>query len=151
MKYLKKGFTIFELLIVIAISSVFVYISISVFSKLSNAESLDKEASNVISYIDKAKNDSVNSLNFEEHGVKFASSTVTIFYGKNYSGSATSSVYTLAGQDTISNVSFLNASTTIYFNKLTGEPSSTGTITISRTDGTQKVIAIYATGYIEIQ
>lgn len=147
------GFTAIEVLIAIVISGIFVMLSVSVFSNLSNNQSLDKETNLSLSLIEKARMKTINSSNLSEYGVKFASTSVTIFPGTIYtSANASNTVYSLGGKAYIYDISLSNGTTTFYFNKLTGKPSATGTITFRLTGTTtEKIILINSAGLAEIQ
>lgn len=151
-KYKKnRGISIIEVLVVIAIMGILTSISVSVFRSLANNESLDKETEIILSYINRTRSNAINSLNLEEQGVVFASSSVKIYYGNNPLANSTSTTYTLSSHNIISNVDLSNNLTNFYFYKLSGEPSATGTITIQNSDGQQKTIVIYGTGLSDVQ
>ncbi len=145
------GISMIEVLMVIAIIGIVTSISVSIFSSLSSTQSLDKEAEIVVSYINKSRSNAINSLSNKEHGISFASSTVTIFYGTNAASPATSTVYTLSSKDKIWNVSLTNGLSNFYFYRLSGEPSATGTFEVRHSDGSKKTINIYGTGFVEVQ
>jgi hypothetical protein len=127
-------------------------VSISVFSGLANSISLDKDTSNIASYIDKARTMSINSVNSLEHGVLFATKKVTVFKTTIYSVANTEAFYDVSGKSNITAISLTGGATSLFFNKLTGAASKTGTITVTSTDGTKtKTITIYGTGIVDIQ
>ncbi len=144
-----RGFSALEIIITISISFILTAISVSMFSRLSNNTSLDKDANIVLSYISRARSAAIDSKDALAHGVKFASTTVYIYSGTTYPGTHSESYNLLSGAN-ISSLSLSNRSTSFYFNKLTGTPSATGTVTVSR-NGSSKSIIIYATGVSEIQ
>lgn len=152
MKSKNKGITIIEILMSIAILGVLGAASVSVFSGLANSISLDKDVSNIVSYIDKAKTESINSVNSLEHGVFFETKKVTVFKTTTYNVSNIETSYDVSGKSNISAITLTGGATSLYFNKLTGAASKTGTITVTSADGTKtKTITIYATGVIDIQ
>lgn len=141
-----------EVLIGIAIITILGSVSVSIFSGLSNSVTLDKDASNIASYIDKARSESINSVNSLEHGVLFATKKVTVFKSTTYSVANTETYYDVSGKSNITSIALTGGATSFYFNKLTGAASKTGTITVSSIDGTKtKNITIYATGVVDIQ
>lgn len=149
---MNRGFTIFEVLISIAIIVIIGSISVSVFSRLSNSTSLDKDAHIVLSYIEKARAMAINSVDAVEHGVKFDTNSVKIFSGTAYNVSNIETDYNLPGSATISAINLSPAGSEVFFEKLTGNASATGTITVlSSKNGSTKVINIYGTGLAEIQ
>jgi len=147
----KKGISVVEVLIVVAIIAIITGISTSLFSHLANSQSLDKETETIVSFINKARNNAINSLEFTQHGVSFASTSLTVFYGTNPATAPTSTTYTLSTKDTIWNINFGNGQSYVYFNKLTGKPNTTGTLQVRHSDNTFKTINIYATGLVEVQ
>ncbi len=152
MKQKNRGITIFEILVSIAIIGILGSFSISVFSGLANTISLDKDTSNIASYIDKARSESINSVNSLEHGVLFATKKVTVFKTTAYSVSNEESSYAVSGKSNITAITLTGGATSLYFNKLTGSASKTGTITVTSANGTKtKTITIYATGVVDIQ
>lgn len=152
MRNFSKGISLIELLMVIAIAGILISVSISVFSSLSNSQSLDRDVANVLSYIEKARAEAINSEDGVEHGVQFASSTIKVFSGTNFLSANVESTYNIPFASQISVINLSNSTTTLYFAKLTGNASATGSITISRiSGGASKTIVIYATGITEIQ
>lgn len=147
-----KGISIIEILVSIAIMGILGSISVSVFSGLANSISLDKDASNIVSYINKARTESINSVNSLEHGVLFAAKKVTVFKSTIYSVANTETSYDISGKSSITAITLTGGATSLYFDKLTGAASKTGTITVTSAGGTKtKTITIYATGIIDIQ
>ncbi len=147
-----KGITLIEILSSIAIMLILGSISISVFSRLANTTSLDRDVSIVASYIEKARTEAINSVDSLAHGVKFETNKVTVFKNTSYSLANLETYYDIPGKTIISDISLSGGATSLYFNKLTGAPNVTGTITLSLSDGTSdRSITIYATGIIDIQ
>jgi Tfp pilus assembly protein FimT len=147
-----RGITVIEILFTVAILAVLSQISISVFSGLANSQALDRDVTIVANYIDKARTMSINSVNSLVHGIKFESSKITLFQSSTFSLANTVDVYDIPAQTTISNISLTGANTSLYFNKLTGVPSATGTITLTDSQGERsKSIIIYGTGVVDIQ
>lgn len=147
----KKGISVIEILVVVAILGILTAISTGLFTSLANSQSLDKETETIVSFINKARNNAINSLELTQHGVIFASSTVRVFYGTNPATAPTSTTYNVSSKDKIWNVTFGNGQSYLYFNKLTGKPNTSGTLQVRHSDNTSKTIRIYATGFVEVQ
>ena len=153
----KRGFTVVELLIVILISVVLMKIVVTGFGSLSNSSSLNKDASIVLSFVEKARAKSINSVNGTEHGVHFTSTSVQVFSGAAYSSGVVEDTYTLSSKSTISAINLPSSATSLYFAKLTGNASISGNVVSGNvvvspaTGGAGKTIMIYATGVSEIQ
>lgn len=148
----KKGFTLIEMVLAIGITAVIVTLTVSSFTELSNFQSIDKDSDVVLSYLEKARTQTINSKNFSEYGVRFATTSITLFPGTAYTSTSSNIVYNLSTKVKISSISLSGGVTDVYFNKVTGESSATGTITFQlQTASTTKKIIIYGTGLSEIQ
>ncbi|MES3032334.1 MAG: prepilin-type N-terminal cleavage/methylation domain-containing protein [Patescibacteria group bacterium] len=145
----KKGITAIEILVVVAVVGIIVSVVIPRFSQIRENAVLKAATEDVLSSINKAKSQTLSSLNSSEYGVHFQSDEVIIFTGKVFSSSASSNqTISITPPATISNVNFGGVSSTsgdMYFNRIYNAPSTTGTITIS-TPTFLKIITIYATG-----
>lgn len=149
---MNKGFTLIEILIVIGIGLILLSLSLTVFVDSINYHAAEKDADSVLSYIDKARNTAMNSNDFSEYGVRFASTSISIFQGTTFSTASTTMVYNLSSRVNIFNIALSNGINDLYFNKLTGKPNATGTITFKSVSGsTTKSLIIYSTGLSEIQ
>jgi hypothetical protein len=84
--------------------------------------------------------------------VKFESHKITVFKSSTFSTSNSIEFYDVPTKTIISDIHLTGSATTVYFDKLTGVPSATGTITLSQANGSQsKNIIIYGTGIIDVQ
>lgn len=142
-----------EVLISMAIMGILMAIGTSFFLDLSNNQSLEAETSSLLSQIEKARMNSLNSKNNSEFGVKFASSTATLFEGIVYDAwDASNEVYTLGSKTEIYAINLSGGATSIYFEKITGKPSATGTVVLKlKSAATQKSIIIHGSGLSEVQ
>ncbi len=147
--FFKRGITAMELLVVIAVLAIIFAVALPQFSKIRENAVLKDAVNTVLSSIDKAKNQTIASLNSSEYGVRFESDKVIIFKGTAYSaGTSTNEVINITSPASISNVTLAGASSTfgeMYFNRIFNMPSATGTITVL-TSSLSKTITIYATG-----
>ncbi len=148
----KRGFTLIELMVVIALSAVILTLTIATFASFSDFQSVDKDAETVASYLLKAKNETTNAKSSKQYGVKFASSSITFFEGTAYSASAPSNVvYTVSKKTEMSSASLTGGATAVYFQRVSGKPSATGTITyrLRSKPSITRSIVIYGSGLIE--
>lgn len=149
---MNKGFTVAELIVVIAIGAILTTISMTVFVNTIAYHSVDKDVQSVQSSILTARAQAMGSKNFATYGVRFASSSVAIFQGTSFSTASTTMVYNLSSRVSISSVQLSNSSTSVYFNKLTGVPSATGTIQLRlNTSSNTRTITIQGTGIVDVQ
>lgn len=147
-----KGFSLLELVIGIAIIAIIAGISVATFAKFSRSSSVNKEADIALSHLEKARNQTLASVDSSSFGVRFSTSTITFYKGTTYSGSTGRVVQSIPSNVLVS-YSFTGNAQEIYFNRLTGIPSATGTVTFtSRSNAsTTKTIQVQATGLAEIQ
>lgn len=140
-----------ELLIVLSVIAIVILAVLPRFSQIRDNAILKSTVDDVLSSINKAKNQTLSSLNSSEYGVHFQSDKVIIFKGKVFSAGASSNeVIGITAPANISDVTFggvSGASGDVYFNRLYNVPSTTGTITISA-NSLSKIVTIYATGVV---
>jgi len=141
-----KGITLVEVLIVIAIIGILAAIVFPQFSKIKKNQVLKNGVADTMSAINKARTQTLASLNSSEYGVHFQSDSVIIFKGKTFSSGATDNeTIDIIPPATISVISLSGGVSGVYFNRLNSTPSATGTVTITNSTLT-KIITISATG-----
>jgi len=150
MKTLKqKGISALEVMVVVAILGMLALVVLPQFSKMRDNQVTKTAVGYVLSSLDKARSQAISSLDSSPYGVRFESSQVIIFKGTSYvSGSSDNEILPITYPASISNVTLSGISGSsgeLYFNKLTGSPSKTGTIVVSGT-ATTKTITLSATG-----
>ncbi len=152
-KLFNKGFTAIEILIALAVIVIIVSVALPQLSHSRENQAMKNAVQESLSSIDKARGETLSSLNSSEYGVHFQSDKVIIFKGTAYStGASTNETIDIVTPASISNVTFGGVSSTsgdVYFNRLSGAPSTTGTVTISTTNFS-KIITISATGIASV-
>lgn len=148
-----SGFTLLEMIIVVLIMSILFEISITTFFSITKQQSLDKDVESAYSFLLKARNQTINGEGGTSYGVRFASTSVTLFQGTAYSVASTTAVYEFANKSYMDSIALSGGAYDVYFRKLTGSPSATGTIIFKiSTDSTlQKRMSIYGSGLVEVQ
>jgi prepilin-type N-terminal cleavage/methylation domain-containing protein len=135
MKFVRKnnGYTLIEILIVIAITVIVLSIVLNSFYSLAKIQALDKDYISVASLLDQAKSQTINSKSASQYGVYFASSTAILFRGGSYTSSSTDNqTYSLNSRVNISSINLTGSTTDqVVFSRLTGYASASGTISIS--------------------
>lgn len=143
------GFTLVEILVVLAIFAVLAGITIAGFQNYARYQNFDQEVVAVQATIADTKVQARSSENGEAHGVKVASNSITVFSGDAYNAIDPDNVtYTF---DAITLTPSLTGGTDeIIFANLTGLPSATGTILM---DGTYysatRTVEVTGTGVIQ--
>lgn len=149
-KKLSSGFTLIELIMVLTIMAVLAAIVFSSFIKWRDSNSLSKDTETIISVLRQARNQTLSSKNSSVYGVRFATTTVTLFAGTNYSVSTTTNKVFNLGKGNILTITLAGNGKDVVFQRLTGETSQNGTVVISSPRLTTiKTITIYKTGVTE--
>lgn len=152
-KSYNKGISVIEILIVVIVLAILFTITSSEFFKFREGQVLKGATSDILSALNKARAETLGSVDSSEYGVHFESDQVIIFKGTTFSaGAGDNEVISITSPANISNVTLGGVSDTegdVYFSRLYGAPSDTGTITIS-TSSISKIITISATGVVSV-
>jgi len=152
-KFFQKGITAVEILIVVSILGILVLIVLPQFSKIKENQVIKNTIGDITSALHNAQSQSLASVNSSEYGVHFQTDRVIIFTGKVFSSEAgDNKIIDIISPTSISNVTLggVSAGTgELYFERLSGIPSKTGTITIS-TSSVSKIITISVTGAVSV-
>lgn len=147
--FYKKGITIIELLVVLAVLGIIISVVMPQFSKIRENQVLKSGVQDILSSIDKARSQTLASLNSLNYGVRFEVDKIILFKTQAFDANAVDNeTINIITPATISNVTLnlvSGAFGEMYFNRLSGSPSKTGTVTIS-TPNYSKMITISATG-----
>jgi type II secretory pathway pseudopilin PulG len=140
-----KGISVIEIMIGLVVLGILFAVILPDLSKNRNDQSLKSGIQNILSALDKAKSQTLASLNSSEYGVHFQTDKVVIFKGQTFSsGTATNEDVEISPAE-ISTIFLTGGAADVYFTRLTGAPSATGTVTVTA-GSTTKIITIYATG-----
>jgi len=137
------------MIVVVAVIAIIVSIVLPQFSKSREMQVLKSGVQDLLSSIDKARSETLSSLNSSSYGVHFQSNKIIIFKGTVFSANdANNETINFTTPANISNVTLGGVSASsgdVYFNRLSGAPSTTGTVTLSTTSFS-RIITISATG-----
>jgi type II secretory pathway pseudopilin PulG len=150
----QKGLSSLEIIVAAAILGLVVAVTLPQFSKSRERQVLSGAVGDALAALNTARADTLGSLESSSYGVRFEPSRITIFKGTSFTaGAAENTEIGISSPAAISNVTLGGASGStgsIYFNRLSGNPSTSGTVTIS-TPSYSKVISISATGALSAQ
>ncbi len=151
--FYQKGISLVEILMVIAGIIILILIVSPSFSSIRDSQLLKGAVGDILSSLDKSRAQTLSSLNFSEYGVHFQADKIIIFKGKVFSaGAIDNESINIISPATISNVTLGGVSGStgdLYFNRLSGSPSVSGTITVTLSS-VSKIITISATGFASI-
>jgi len=146
----KKGFTILETLIVLSIAILLIVIVLPSFQAMRNNQVLKATASEVVSALDEARSQSLSSVDSSEYGIHFESDEIIIFKGTTFSSlDPDNENISITSPASISSINLTGGAVDVYFDRLSGAPNKTGTITISISHFS-KIITISATGAVSM-
>ncbi len=148
--FYQKGVSLVEILLVVAVLVVLILIVSPSFSSIRDSQLLKGAVGDVLSSLDKARAQTLSSLNSSEYGVHFQADKVIIFKGQVFSaGAIDNESINIISPTAISNVTLggvSNSTGDLYFNRLSGSPNMSGTVTITLSS-VSKIINISATGF----
>lgn len=145
-----RGVTVTEILVVVAVMGLIFSVTLPQFSKVRENQVLKSAAGDIISSINKARSQTLASVNSSSYGVHFETDKIVIFPGTDfYEGEAGNEVINMISPASITSIDLSGGEADIYFNRITGTPSSSGTIVISA-PSYSKTITISATGVASV-
>ncbi len=145
-----RGITAVELLVVVAVLGIIFSIVLPQFSKIRENQVLKSAVGDIISSLNKARSQTLASVNSSSYGVHFQSDKVIIFKGASFSSSASDNeTISIISPATISSITISGGGANLYFNRLTGAPNATGSIAVSSPNFI-KTITISATGVASV-
>jgi prepilin-type N-terminal cleavage/methylation domain-containing protein len=148
----KSGFTLIEILIIVSIFVVLSAIGLSAFLNFNRHHALEKDTRAVFSLIEDARSRTLSAKNDSSWSVHFESNKAVLFEGGVYdAGDTRNSEILLSSYVFTSSIDLTDGAQIITFQRLTGEASATGSITLSLASdlSIQKTINIYKTGIVE--
>lgn len=149
----KRGITVVEILIIISVLVILTVVALPQFYKMRENQVFKNTIADVTSTLHSAQYQSLASKESSEYGVYFQSDKIILFKGNVFVlGSVDNRTINIVSPANISNVTLAGVSANtgeLYFKRLLGVPSKTGTITIS-TNSLSKIITISGTGAISV-
>lgn len=151
---MNRGFTLIELIIVVAITGIIATVVLFGINNWKNKTFLDTEVEGVIALIEEAQNLTLSSFEDDNYGIHFASTTVTRFKGGTYNEvDPNNEVLELEGRIIVSGLDLVSGGNEFVFERLTGEVLNYGTTTISVEGNNEftRQIVITKTGIINVE
>ena len=149
-----SGFSLIEIIAVIAIGAVLVAVIVVSFSSFRNSKTVDITADQVLSVINEARVKTVSSEDYSRFGVHFETSRVVLFKGDVFTEPNSSNTETpVSPLVEISNISLNGGGADIVFQKLTGKTGNYGSLRVRlKSDNNKyKTISVKSTGIANIQ
>lgn len=149
------GFTLIEILVVIAIFFIFLALLITPFILLNREQALTGSMLIVKSALSEARSKTISSEHDTRYGVHFeeGESVIVLFRGSSYSSGDPDNVdVPLHSYISIDSVDLAGSASSVLFDRLTGATSQAGEIVLvegTGDDAKYKTITIFSTGVVE--
>ena len=138
------GFTLLEILLVVAIVTVIAGFSAPVYQSFQVKNDLDIAANTVAGSFRRAQILATASDGDSQWGVKIQSGSITVFQGSSYAARTAAYDETFAVPTTITPTGVGE----VVFDRLTGAALSTGTATLTASTGQVRTVAVSAKGTV---
>ncbi|MEK7083399.1 MAG: prepilin-type N-terminal cleavage/methylation domain-containing protein [Patescibacteria group bacterium] len=130
-RYYTKGFTLIEIVIVIAIIVILGTAVLVSFNESRNVRDLTTSSQNALSILRLAQARTLAGENDSAWGIRLASNQITLFEGDTFAGSPFTNIYPLPNSMQITNISLNGGGIDVVFKRVTGETDQTGTFLLS--------------------
>jgi len=145
-----RGITLIEILAVLSILGILFAVALPSFGTMRNIQILRSTSLDISSSLSKARSQALSSINSSEYGVHFESNKIVIFKGTVFSSSDPNNEDILITSPAyISSIDLSDSADSVYFDRLSGAPNKSGSVTLS-ISSLSKSIIIYPTGVISI-
>lgn len=141
----EAGFTLIEVLLSVAIIGMLAGLSLPVYESFARRNDLDITTVGVAGAIRRAEAYSRAVRADSTWGIKFQASDVTLYKGSTYAGRDSAFDETIDVPDTVT-VSGLSE---VQFAKLSGMPTSTGSVIFTSTTNDTRTVALNAKGMVD--
>ncbi|KKT21254.1 MAG: hypothetical protein UW04_C0007G0006 [Parcubacteria group bacterium GW2011_GWB1_43_8] len=150
----KLGFSLIEIIVVIAIGAVLVAAITVSFSSFRNSKTVDISADQILSVINEARVKTVSSEDYSRFGVRFEANRIIFFKGDIFTEPNSSNIETpMSPLVEISDISLNGGGADMVFQKLTGKTGNNGSLRVRlKSDNDKyKTISVKSTGIANIQ
>lgn len=135
----KKGFTLLEIIIVLAILLVIGTIVFANLSNFKNKQVINGATADLNSFIYKAKSLTLESFESSQYGVRFEPNEVYIFKGSSYTGSNIIDTVVMPEGLTVETGTITVPGDVVY-ERLTGDPSVRGSVVLKFSSYSSEII-----------
>ena len=150
----KQGFSLIEIIAVVAIGLILISVVLFSFSSFRNSKIIEVSADQVLSVINEARVKAVSSEDYSRFGVHLEIGRVVFFKGDIFTEPNLSNIETaLSPLVEISDISLNGGGADVVFQKLTGKTGNYGSLRIRlKSDNSKyKTISVKSTGIANIQ
>ncbi len=146
----QRGFTLMEIILVISLLVLIAGITSWALSGFGNSQALDRDTTAVGMYIKEARALTQGSFEDNQYGVSFYTDRVVLFSGTEENENSIIRIHEFHTSVEIESYSLQNETNKIVFERLTGSPSTQGTVTLRSSQSNQdRVLSISSLGIVE--
>ncbi len=120
-----------ELVIAVAVAGILTAIATNSFHTSQLKKEQDGVVQGIVSHLEKQRTDTQAGKDGSAYGIKFATTTYTMYKGTAYSPSSASNQSIEIDPDFRISTTISNGGKVIYFNRIDGEANETATVTVS--------------------
>ena len=148
----RKGFTVIELVISLAIMGALLAVILPSFISFRRSSALNTEAEDLVTVINRARLLSVSSKNDQQFGVHFSTDRVTLYQGPTYSATdPANEIHILNSLVALSGTTINGGGSEVLFQKVTGATTQNATTTLLVTGtSASTTILILPTGVVTV-
>ena len=143
-----RGFTLIEIVAVVAIMGIITGLLLTTFFSLSNYSSLERDAAEARAHLEEARIYTQGSRQASSYGVRFEDNEMVLFKGESWLERDDELRSYEFNRSTEVSLGGLGGESEIVFRRLFGEPSVSGTITLSGSGRTVE-INVLSSGFVE--
>ncbi len=152
-RYINKGISIIEVLVVIAILVGIIAVVTPSLSAFRNQQLLTNTAEDIVSLLNQARTRTLSSENSTYYSVHFETGRAVLFTGNTFSSGASTNISISANTLVmISGINLTGGGANVTFTRLTGDTAQDGTIVVSLVSDPSKTktITINKTGIASV-
>lgn len=149
----KKGFSLIEVLVVLAIAGILIGMSIVGFRLFERKTELQNHSQNILTILELARTKTLASEDASQYGAHFEQDKYILFKGDDYQeGAADNKTYQLPVRLEIYNINLIGAASSTVFQRISGTTEQSGVVElrIVSQPGENKTINIHPSGQVEL-
>ncbi|MCC7436639.1 prepilin-type N-terminal cleavage/methylation domain-containing protein [Candidatus Nomurabacteria bacterium] len=145
----KKGLSLIEIIMVVAVLGIILTISVPGFVNFRKNQSIQNTTNSVVSLLEEARARTLASYNNTFYSVRIESNRAILFTGGTYSSSSpTNKTVPFESPVVLQSISLSGGGSEIKFDRIKGTTSQYGTIVLQIPSGTSRTITINSGGVI---